>query len=96
MKGFEMKRFSIALVLLVAGVAGVGLYRGWFQVTSEAATDQHKVTFSADSTKIKEDEKTVVQKVKNLGNQVEDKVDTPTETSKAETVQPTQGPQHRE
>ena len=82
-----MKRFLIGLVVVVACVAGVGLYRGWFQVTSDSASDQRNVTFSADQNKIKEDEKKVVQEVKSLGNRVKDKSGTPVEKSKDQTVQ---------
>jgi hypothetical protein len=88
-----MRRFLIGLVLVGVCVAGVGLYRGWFQVTSEAANDQRNVTFSADSNKIKEDEKKVVQKVKDLGNKVKDKSGAPAEKSQDQTVQPVQPPQ---
>jgi hypothetical protein len=91
-----MKRFLIGLVLVVACVAAVGLYRGWFQVTSEAASDQRKVTFSADQNKIKEDEKKVVQKVKGLGNQVKDKTGTATEKSDDQTVPAVKPPQDQE
>ncbi len=85
-----MKRFLIGLVFVGVCIAGVGLYRGWFQVTSEAADDQRNVTFSADSNKIKEDEKKVVQEVKHLGNQVKDKTGASTEKSKVQSDQPAQ------
>jgi hypothetical protein len=88
-----MRRFVIGLVLVVACVAGVGLYRGWFQVTSDSANDQRNVTFSADQNKIKEDENKVVQKVKSLENRVKDKSGTPAEKSKDQVDQPVQPPQ---
>jgi uncharacterized protein YlxW (UPF0749 family) len=91
-----MKRFLIGLVLLVACVAGVGLYRGWFQVTSETANDQRNVTLSADQNKIKEDEKKVVQKVKDLENDVKAKSGTPAEKNKDQTVQAVKPPQDQE
>ncbi len=87
-----MKRFLIFLAVVVVCIAGVGFYRGWFQVTSEAANDQHNVTFSADATKIRADEKKVTQRVKNLGNQVKDTSVAPPEKSDdraAAPVQPT-------
>ncbi len=87
-----MKRFLIFLAVVLVCVAGVGLYRGWFQVTAEEANDQRNVTFSADATKIKEDEKKVVQKVKNLGSQVKDKSDAPTQKSDNQAVQPVKPP----
>jgi uncharacterized protein YlxW (UPF0749 family) len=91
-----MRRFLIGLVLVVACVAGVGLYRGWFQVTSESANDQRNVTFSADRTKIKEDENKVVQEVKSLENRVKDKAATPAEKSKDQTVQTVKTPKDQE
>jgi len=91
-----MKRFLIVLVVVVVCVAGLGFYRGWFQVTSDAADDQRNVTFTADSTKIKDDEKKVVQKVKDLGHEVKDKAGTSTEKSSDKTVPPVQPSQNRE
>jgi hypothetical protein len=88
-----MKRFLIGLVLVGVCIAGVGLYRGWFQVTSQAAADQRNVTFSADSNKIKGDEKKAIQGVKDLGNHVSGKSGAPTEKTKDQAdppVQPTQ------
>jgi hypothetical protein len=89
-KEFEMKRFLIFLAFVVVCIAGMGFYRGWFQVTSEAANDQHNVTFSADATKIKEDEQKVAEKVKNLGGQVKDKSGAPTEKRDDHTAPPAQ------
>jgi uncharacterized protein YlxW (UPF0749 family) len=91
-----MKRFLIGLVVVVACVVGVGLYRGWFQVTSDSANDQRNVTFSADQNKIKEDENKVVQKVKSLENRVKDKSATPAEKSKDQTVQAVKPPKDQE
>ena len=91
-----MKRFLIGLVVVVACVAVVGLYRGWFQVTSDSANDQRNVTFSADQNKIKEDENKVVQEVKSLGNRVKDKSGTPAEKSKDQTVQAVKPPKDQE
>jgi hypothetical protein len=91
-----MRRFLIGIVVVVACVAGVGLYRGWFQVTSDSANDQRNVTFSADQNKIKEDENKVVQKVKSLEDRVKDKSATPAEKSKDQTVQAVKPPQDQE
>ena len=41
-----MNRFFIVLVLLVAGIIGVGFYRGWFQLT----VDHEKI--QADKEKV--------------------------------------------
>jgi hypothetical protein len=91
-----MRRFLIGLVVVVACIAVVGLYRGWFQVTSDSANDQRNVTFSADQNKIKEDENKVVQEVKSLKNRVKDKSATPAEKSKDQTVQAVKPPKDQE
>jgi len=84
-----MKRFVIFLVLVVACIAGLGFYRGWFNVTSDSGDDKRNVTFTADPTKIKEDEKKVVDKVQDLGHRVKDKDAAATNKSKDQTVTPT-------
>ena len=52
-----MKRLSIFLIVLVVCIAGVGFYRGWFLVASDKSDDKRNVTFSADPSKMKADEK---------------------------------------
>ena len=37
-------RIVIVLVLIIAGVAGIGLYRGWFHISSDRGADQSNVT----------------------------------------------------
>jgi hypothetical protein len=81
-----MKRFMIFLVLVVACLAGLGFYRGWFHVASDNSDDKRNVTFTADSTKMKDDEKKVVEKVKDLGHEAKGKAAAPTEKTKDETV----------
>jgi len=77
-----MKQFAIFVVLVVACIAGVGFYRGWFHVASDTDAAKRNVTFTADPTKIKEDEKKVVDKVQDLGHRVKDKAAAPTDKSK--------------
>jgi hypothetical protein len=84
-----MKQFAIFVVLVVACIAGVGFYRGWFHVASDTDAAKRNVTFTADPTKIKEDEKKVVDKVQDLGHRVKDKDAAATNKSKDQTVTPT-------
>ena len=83
-----MKRVMIVLALVVAVVVGVGFYRQWFSVASDKADDKSHVTFSADSAKIKDDEKKVVAKVESLGTRA--KVIAPTEKPKEQATSPVQ------
>jgi hypothetical protein len=85
-----MKRSMIVLALVVAVVIGLGFYRQWFSVASEKTDDKSHVTFSADSTKIKADEKKVVEKVEGLGTRAKEKNAASTEKTKEQTAAPAQ------
>ncbi len=90
-----MKRFMILLVVIVACIAGVGFYRGWFLVASDNSNDKRNVTFSADSSKMKDDEKKVVEKVEDLGHRAKDKA-APTGNAKDQTAGTAQPSEPRE
>jgi hypothetical protein len=91
-----MKRVMIVLIVVVACIAGLGFYRGWFQVGSDANDDKRSVTFTADPDKIKDDEKKVVEKVKDLGHQAKGKAAAPTGKTKDETASTAQRPESPE
>ena len=65
-----MRAFLIVVVLLVVGIAGLGFYRGWFQISSDRDQADHKVntTFTVDEDKIREDK----EKVQGLGHQAKE------------------------
>jgi hypothetical protein len=90
-----MKRLLIVLVLVVAGVVGLGFYRGWFRVSAASADAKSNITFTVDKDKFQEDKKTVQEKVHDLGHAVKDKAAAATETSKAEDAPPGQPPQNQ-
>ena len=48
-------RFLIVILLIVAGVAALGFYRGWFRITSDRAADQPNVTVTVDKDKVQQD-----------------------------------------
>jgi len=77
-----MKRLLVVLVLLVAGVAGLGLYLGWFKVGSESGDGKSRITLTVDKDKIQADEKTAVEKVEDLTGHGKDKAGATTEKSK--------------
>lgn len=56
-----MKRLLVGLVLVVAGIAVLGFYRGWFE-------------FGVNKEKFQEDRISAVAGVKNLGSKTEEKV----------------------
>ena len=62
-----MRRLLGVLVLVAAGVAALGYYRGWFDVQWEKAGDQGQLTGTVHQDKIEADRKQVVDKVSGLG-----------------------------
>jgi hypothetical protein len=68
-----MRGFFFVLVLLAVAIVGVGLYRGWFQVSTQKGEEKSTVSITVDKNKIKADEEKVKDKVQDLGRQVKDK-----------------------
>jgi flagellar basal body-associated protein FliL len=91
-----MNRFLVLMILIVAGVLGLGFYLRWFHVGSNSADGQSNVTFTVDKDKIKEDEQNVVKKVQGLGHHVKDEAAGPTEKTKDATAPPVPPPQNPE
>ncbi len=58
-----MNRLLIVLVLIVAGVGGLGYYLGWFRIGSDSADGTTHVTLTVDEKKIEEDKKKAVKDV---------------------------------
>ncbi len=81
-----MQRFLFVLVLIAAGVVGLGFYRGWFHIGSDTADGKSNVTLSVDKDKFNEDEKKAVADVRDAGQKIKDKVVSPGEKSMDGTV----------
>jgi uncharacterized protein YdeI (BOF family) len=81
-----MKALIVVFVLLVAGVAGLGFYRGWFSFTSDSADDKSNVTLTVDQDKFQGDRKAAAESVQGLGHQAKDQVAGPGETSRDGTM----------
>jgi len=54
-----MTRFLGTLVLLLAVVAGVGFYRGWFNLQSNSADGQSSVKLTVDKDAVAHDKQKV-------------------------------------
>lgn len=61
-------RFFMILIVLVLIVAGVGYYRGWFNVSSDTVGDTVDLELSVDKDKIRQDEHKAAEAVNNLGH----------------------------
>ena len=68
-----MKGLLTLLVLVAICIVGVGLYRGWFSVSTEKKDEKPTVSFSVDQQKIKEDEEKVKEKLQDLKHEVKEK-----------------------
>lgn len=66
-----MKRFLFVVVLLGAGIAVLGFYRGWFHLGSDSADGTSTVSLSVDKNKLKEDRTSLVTGVQKLGSKKE-------------------------
>ena len=74
-----MIRILLVLALIVAVVAGLGFYMGWFHFSSGSDDKNAHVTVSMDKGQIQKDKDKAVDKVQDLGQQAKDKVATTTE-----------------
>ena len=74
-----MKSLLFVLVLLVAGIAGLGFYRGWFAFASDSAEAKSNITLTVDQDKFQEDRKAATESVQGLGPQAKDRIVAPAE-----------------
>jgi hypothetical protein len=74
-----MKNLLIVLVLVVAVVAGLGFYLGWFTVGWDHAGGKGHITGTLDEDKFQDDKSKALKAVHELGHQGKDKAVAPTE-----------------
>jgi hypothetical protein len=58
-----MKRLLIVLLVLVAGVVGLGFYQGWFHLSTGGTDGKTDVKFTVDRDKIEADKEKAQKKV---------------------------------
>ena len=75
-------RFVIVLVLIVAGAAGLGFYRGWFHFTSDGGADKSNVTLTVDKDKMQADKQKAEDKVHSAAHQAKDNAPAPVQPPK--------------
>jgi hypothetical protein len=64
----------VVVLVVVAGVAGLGFYRGWFGLTSTTADGKASSTFTVDTDNFQEDKQDAIGNVQDLGQQGTPKV----------------------
>lgn len=77
-----MKALLVVVVLLLVGIAGLGLYRGWFHLSTNSTDQQPSATVTVDKDKFHADEEMVKDKVQELGQEAKEKTGEPTEKVK--------------
>jgi len=69
-----MRVVLVVFVLLVAGVVGLGFYRGWFSIASESGDGDSNVTLTVDKDQFQKDRKAALENVQDLGRQAKDRI----------------------
>jgi hypothetical protein len=77
-----MLRFLGVLLLLAAGVIGLGFYLGWFHFSKDSDGQKTNISITVDQDKIREDEKRAKEKVQGIGQQVKERTGAGAEKSK--------------
>jgi hypothetical protein len=83
-----MKQLFVVLVLVIAGIACLGFYRGWFTASTGDTTHGANVTIGVDQEKIKADEAKVKEKVHDLGGKAKENTAGPTDPPREQDRRP--------
>ena len=68
-----MKTLLVVVVLLLAGIAALGFYRGWFHLSTNSTDQKPSATITVDKDKIHGDEEMAKETVQGLGQEVKEK-----------------------
>lgn len=77
-----MRNLLFVVVVLLAGIAGVGFYRGWFSVSTNSPDQKPSATITVDKDKIHADEELAKEKMEGLGQKAKEKTGDMTEKVK--------------
>ncbi len=69
-----MRRLLIVLVLVVAGIAGLGFYQGWLRLATGEEGAKAGLPVTVDREKFEQDKVKVQEKLQELEQQVKEKV----------------------
>lgn len=67
-----MKTLLVVIVLLAAGIAGLGFYRGWFNLSTDNADQKPSATITVDKDKFRDDEQSAKEKVHDFGQEAKE------------------------
>ena len=66
-----MRKLLGSVLIVVVIIAALGFYRGWFSVSTDDQPGQTNVELTIDKEKIKQDTEEASQKAKELGADIE-------------------------
>ena len=69
-----MKALVFVVVVLLAGIVGLGFYRGWFRLSTVNTDQQPSTTVTMDKNKIHADEQKAKDTVRGFGQEAKDKI----------------------
>ena len=67
-----MKALLVVVVLLLVGIAGLGLYRGWFHLSTNSTDQNSSATITVDKDKFHADGEMAKEKVQEFGQEAKE------------------------
>jgi hypothetical protein len=68
-----MKALVFVVVVFLAGIVGVGFYRGWFQISTDHTDQKPSATITVDQDKIHADEQKAKDEMQAFGQAAKEK-----------------------
>jgi hypothetical protein len=78
----EVSMKLLVPLVIVAGLAGLGFYQGWFHLGSQNSAGKSDITLTVDKDKMNADEQKAKDKVQGLGRRADDKAAAAAEKTK--------------
>lgn len=66
-----MRQLVVVTVLLLAVIAAVGFYRGWFRLSTDNTGQTPSATITVDKGQIRDDEQSAKEKVQGFGHEAQ-------------------------
>jgi hypothetical protein len=83
-----MRALMFVAVFLVVCIAGVGFYRGWFQLSTDTSDQKPSATITVDKDKIRADEKKAKEEMPDFGQKTKEQAGGPADKAREPEHQP--------
>ena len=67
-----MRSLIFLFILILACIAGLGVYQGWFHLSTDSGDQNPSATITVDKEKILKDEQSVKEAVRDLGQETKE------------------------